>query len=237
MLGWLADRPGRRLAIWLGRRCGSGDRRRCYLFATACFVRTAGAPISPKNWHLVTNVLADRTRSTTEYRSVTPWNEGILAGAAVSVEEWAGRWAEAAARCVAWQQTYSGGRLDWPEFQRARIVERRVQAGLLRCIFSNPFRPQPAIDREWLELSGQEAVGLARVIRDAGAFHRLPELADALEDAGFTDAHLIHHFREAEVHARGCRALEIVAGAGQAREIDRNEQLGVTTSRPLGRAR
>jgi hypothetical protein len=44
------------------------------------------------------------------------------------------------------------------------------------------------------------------------AFHRLSELAQALEAAGCSDAQLLGHLRSAGPHVRGCFAVDAVLG-------------------------
>jgi hypothetical protein len=68
-------------------------------------------------------------------------------------------------------------------------------ACLLRCIFGNPFRPAPAVDPSWLTWRGGTVPRLALAAyeeRELPSGHldpaRLAVLADALEDAGCTDA-------------------------------------------------
>jgi hypothetical protein len=63
---------------------------------------------------------------------------------------------------------------------------------------------QPA----WLTAT---VVGVALSIR-AGAFDRLPILADALEDAGCTNADILNHCRQPGEHVRGCWAVDLVLG-------------------------
>ena len=49
-------------------------------------------------------------------------------------------------------------------------------------------------------------------IYDQRAVNRLPLLADALEDAGCTDADLLGHLRSPGPHVRGCWAVDLVLG-------------------------
>jgi hypothetical protein len=192
MLDWLADQPKRRLAIWLGRSCGPDRLRVFYLFAAACYARTDADSPHPGN----------RADVTAEFNSRP---------AAVAVEEWACRWADAATRSIAWRQAYSAGRFDRAVFNRVRGVERGTQADLLRCMHGSPFR-EPAVDPDWLETAGRKAEKLARRIAATGAFERIPELADVLEDAGCPDGDLLNHCRQPGAHARGCWAIELLAG-------------------------
>jgi hypothetical protein len=82
---------------------------------------------------------------------------------------------------------------------------------LLRCIFGNPFRPTRP-DPAWLAWNGGTAVKLARAIYDERAFDRLPILADALEEAGCTDADILSHCRGEGPHVRGCWVVDLILG-------------------------
>jgi hypothetical protein len=83
-------------------------------------------------------------------------------------------------------------------------------AALLRDLFANPFRPPPPVEPAWLAWNGGTAAKLARSIYDDRAFDRLPLLADALEDAGCTDAAILGHLRGRGPHVRGCWAVDLV---------------------------
>jgi len=56
------------------------------------------------------------------------------------------------------------------------------------------------------------AVAIAKAIYDERAFDRLPILADALEDAGCTDADILNHCRLPGEHVRGCWVLDLLLG-------------------------
>jgi hypothetical protein len=90
-----------------------------------------------------------------------------------------------------------------------RDAERAAQLTLARCIFGNPFRPAPAVERSWLAWDGGRVARIASQIADTGRFEDMPILADALEDAGCTDAGLLAHCRTAG-HARGCWVLDLL---------------------------
>src|SRR6266566_5279138 len=83
------------------------------------------------------------------------------------------------------------------------------RVALLRCLFGNPFRAAPA-DPAWLAWDGGTVGRLARAIYDERAFDRLPILADALEDAGCTDAELLGHLRGKGPHVRACWAVDAI---------------------------
>jgi hypothetical protein len=97
-------------------------------------------------------------------------------------------------------------------------AERRAQVPLLRCLFGNPFRPA-ALNPAWLAWNGGAVGGLAQAAyeeRDPerGALDpaRLAILADALEEAGCTDADLLGHLRGPGLHFRGCWPVDLLTG-------------------------
>ena len=96
--------------------------------------------------------------------------------------------------------------------------ERIVQAGLLRDILGNPFRPATR-NPAWLTWSGGAVVNLARATYEHRALPegtldptRLAVLADALLDAGCGDAELLGHLRAPGPHVRGCHAVDALLG-------------------------
>jgi hypothetical protein len=86
---------------------------------------------------------------------------------------------------------------------------QRAQAALLRCIFGNPFRPV-VFDTDVRRWNGGVVVALAQQMYESRDFSLAPLLADALEDGGATDAHLLEHLRGQGPHARGCFATDLV---------------------------
>jgi hypothetical protein len=84
-----------------------------------------------------------------------------------------------------------------------------AQANLLRDIFGNPFRPV-VVDPRRAAWNNGLVLKLARTTYDDRAFDRLPVLADALEDAGCSDAQLLGHLRGSGPHVRGCWALDLI---------------------------
>jgi hypothetical protein len=59
----------------------------------------------------------------------------------------------------------------------------------------------------WLSANGGAAGHLLEVIRAEGGVSDLPVLADALEEAGCSDAYLLGHFRRGP-HVGPCRLLQ-----------------------------
>jgi hypothetical protein len=86
--------------------------------------------------------------------------------------------------------------------------ELNKQAGWLRDIFGNPFRPV-AFDPAWRT---EAVVGLARGMYEARDFAPMPVLADALEDAGCADPDVLAHGRGPGSHVRGCWVVNLVLG-------------------------
>jgi hypothetical protein len=76
----------------------------------------------------------------------------------------------------------------------------------MRDILGNPFRPV-TIDAAW---TSGTVVKLAQAIYDERAFDRMPILADALEDAGYTNQDILEHCRGGGEHVRGCWVLDLL---------------------------
>ncbi len=108
----------------------------------------------------------------------------------------------------------------WPIPVPAAVeAERAAQAALLRCIFGNPFRPLPTINPTLLTWNSNLVRTLAQAAYDdrllpSGQLDpaRLAVLADALTDAGCTDAELLEHLRGEGPHLRGCYAVDLLLG-------------------------
>src|SRR5947209_6645422 len=98
-----------------------------------------------------------------------------------------------------------------PQAAAARQAEERIQAGLLRDIFGNPFRqptaPEPAI----LAWNDKTVTRIAQAIYQDRAFDRLPVLADALLEAGCDDEELLAHCRGDAPHATGCWVVDLLS--------------------------
>jgi carbon storage regulator CsrA len=69
-----------------------------------------------------------------------------------------------------------------------------------------PVQPDPA----WLSWNDGTVVRLAQSIADKQAWHDLPVLADALEEAGCTDPRIVSHCRQPGEHARSCWVLDLL---------------------------
>ncbi len=90
-----------------------------------------------------------------------------------------------------------------------------TDALLLHDIFGNPFRPV-LLDPSW---QTPTILALATAAYDTRILptgeldlSRLAVLADALEDAGCTDAAILEHLRGPGPHVRGCWAVDLLLG-------------------------
>jgi hypothetical protein len=92
---------------------------------------------------------------------------------------------------------------------RSRI--ETAQCGLVRDIFGNPFCFVP-VNPVWLTWNSGLVIKLAKRNYDERAFGDLPILADAIEDAGCTDAAILDHLRGPGPHVRGCWVLDLILG-------------------------
>jgi hypothetical protein len=99
---------------------------------------------------------------------------------------------------------------------RARELKASVRAGLLRCIFGNPFRPV-VLKPAWLTA---DVVNLARAayserLMPQGELDgtRLGVLADALEEAACCERAVLDHLRGRGPHVRGCFAVDLCVAA------------------------
>jgi hypothetical protein len=72
-----------------------------------------------------------------------------------------------------------------------------------------------AVDPSWTTWNEGVVAVLAGEISGEGAFHLLPVLADALEDAGCTDPHLLGHLRSGMPHQAVCWVADTLLGRGE----------------------
>jgi hypothetical protein len=96
--------------------------------------------------------------------------------------------------------------------QQDLLREQANQPGSLRCLFGNPFRPRPVIDRAWLSWNDGTVRRIAEAVYSPHRFSDLPILADALEEAGCDDQSLLEHRRGPGPHVRGCWAVDLLLG-------------------------
>jgi len=111
-------------------------------------------------------------------------------------------WAQFLATCP--NSTLSA---DYVTREQGWALEKLPQAAFLRDVFGSlPFRPVI------LEPAYSAVEKLAETIYQDRAFDLLPILADALEDAGCTNADILNHCRQPGEHVRGCCVIDLLTG-------------------------
>jgi hypothetical protein len=90
----------------------------------------------------------------------------------------------------------------------AFVVPASEMARAVRDVFGNPFR----LGRLDAPCVSNTVTSLTHAIYTDRAFDRLPILADALEEAGCTDAEILSHCRGPGPHVRGCWVVDLVLG-------------------------
>ena len=81
-------------------------------------------------------------------------------------------------------------------------------AAIMRDIAGNLFRPA-SLNPSWRTDS---VLALACQMYESRDFDVMPILADALQDAGCNDAHVLDHCRRPGPHVRGCWVVDLVLG-------------------------
>jgi hypothetical protein len=158
-------------------------------------------------WHLLTDHRSQRAIEVAERfadRQATKAELGQAAVAARQVEAWPDRvrvnevGARVAISAVVENDPIGNGVWDtaWDlggdnSDMDALMAAASKEPSILRDIFDNAFRPVN-VDAGWLTPS---VVELARTIYDDRTFDRMPQLADALEQAGCTNADILAHCR------------------------------------------
>jgi hypothetical protein len=126
------------------------------------------------------------TRLTTAVADPGAWNAAATASrTALDAAAWIGDWAIAA--------------------------EEKAQCDLLRELF-DPFRRPPRVRAAPPWAVDRAVLGVAASVYEERCFAELPVLADALEDAGCTDAAILDHCRGPGPHVRGCWCLDLILG-------------------------
>jgi hypothetical protein len=214
---WGCDDP----AAMLQSLTNQASDRKLRLFAAACCRHI---------WHLLPDQTNRQLVALSERVADGLKTVSSLEGPRMAATETAGRLLRAAAwsavltandnaRVAAFQTASAAAWAAVPEKDKAAgrtaysvpLTEQfREQAELLRDLFGDPFRPSPAIDPAWLVWNDATVIKLAQSIYDDRRFEDLPILADALEEAGCTDAGLLAHCRGPGPHVRGCWAVDLI---------------------------
>src|SRR5437762_722095 len=108
-------------------------------------------------------------------------------------------------------------------FCKGRMSPRKARLYAVACCRCNAVlladeRVRAALDAAERHADGRAQRGdgiiprLAQAVYEERAFERLPVLADALEEAGCTDAAILDHCRSPGPHARGCWVVDLLLG-------------------------
>jgi hypothetical protein len=215
---WLAAREPQ--AMLKSLRGGEASERKLRLFACACARRLWGLVSDPASRQAVelAERVADGGADPQQLHQAC-----ILAASACEAAHDAGH----PRGSSVWLAAYTAVHAAWPfgggylgenaaHFARAALpTEGPAHTDLLRDIVGNPFRPSP-VHAAWLTPTVTSLAGAAYEQRSLPSGElspaRLTTLADALEDAGCTDADLLGHLRSPGPHVRGCWALDLLLG-------------------------
>jgi hypothetical protein len=106
-------------------------------------------------------------------------------------------------------------KLPWAENRTAaglaELEKRRPALKYLQGLCPRPKYPV-SIDPAWLRWHNRTIPKLAKKIHDSRDFAAMPILADALEEAGCTNADILDHCRGPGPHVRGCFVVDLILG-------------------------
>jgi hypothetical protein len=205
---WLTCRDPERL--W--RFCrDTVSPRKARLFAVACCRHVAARLADERLWTAlaVAECHADQGTKRGELRAAEKQVEAVLAGVTNVFDR----------MCVSAFQNVVARYLAVPDVLRNTTVLNGVvvdlffveKGRLLRDVVGNPFDPV-VLEPGWLAWGEGMISRLAQGIYEENAFERLPILADALEEAGCTEAAILEHCRDPGQHVRGCWVVDQLLG-------------------------
>jgi hypothetical protein len=201
---WLGASNPQLILNWL-RAGGGASERRLRLFAAACCRR-----FGLLDW--LPHAVADMDR--VEWHAEGGPPDPNLVGNDHAYAEF---------RADAWKAATGSirlaGRARPGRFEEGVQPAAAVLCELVREVFGNPCRPKPAITPQvlrWNDCTVERLAQAAYEDRLLPAGHldrvRLAILADALEEAGCTDADILGHLRGPGPHVRGCHAVNLLLG-------------------------
>jgi hypothetical protein len=223
---WLNCNDARPMLEFLGER---GSARKFRLFACACVRRVwrflrddrTKALVSVAEQHADGEVPWEACEAAVEINDSRPWLEQTEAvnAARASAYYSASHAALKAASDAAWATIDETALIDPSIYSVDSVVpEYLAQADLLRDILGEPFRTVSVPDN-WLAWNDRLIPRLAQTIYDNRSLPdgtldvaRLNVLADALEDAGCTNADILDHCRGPGPHVRGCWVVDLLIG-------------------------
>jgi hypothetical protein len=208
---------------------GKASERKLRLFAIAC-CRSSRPLLLNKDLRRALDVstrYADGQATAEELAAAFRSSNGLAVGQCYqrSTERDYRRWAEATAVANATAVTSENYSMEghakdavWMIVRAAHRNPERYLCRLLRDVFGNlfhPISPAPAV----LAWNDDTVVRLAQAAYEE---RKLPEgtldngrlavLADALEEAGCTDADVLAHLRGPGIHVRGCWVVDLLLG-------------------------
>jgi uncharacterized protein (TIGR02996 family) len=195
---WRAGKDPKKMLAWAA---GRFSRRRLRLFACAC---------ASLEWEALPPV-GRRAVEAAEAFADDPSTFAAMRSAGVA--------AQRVAQAVVCARTRAA---DAAQSALTYVYRPKGLIAVLHCQFGIPHRALTA-DVAWKSANDGAAVRLAREIYLNRTFDQLPILADALEDAGCSDADVLAHCRDVKEHSRGCWVLEMLLEleAGPGNPIDR----------------
>jgi hypothetical protein len=212
------------------RRIGNQDHRKLRLFAAACCRRVWHLLVEPDSQDAVLvaeQIAAERAeRESKKAKASLKAAEEKAAAAALRLRRTKGTPAgtAAAAEAAKWavhsdpgwgasRAASSAAAASAESTGREAGIEGRVQMALLVDLHGNPLWPV-ALDPRWRT---EEVVRVAQATADnrivpGGELEsdRLRVFADALEEAGCTEASILDHLRGPGPHVRGCWPLDLL---------------------------
>jgi hypothetical protein len=202
-------------------KAGQANERKLRLFVVACCRRLWSHLLAPRVREAVETVervadgLVEKVELSSTARIISRGDHEV-ARVAVNADP-----LHAARRTVERAAFHAGVYSSWEgeSHEEGTSREATAQSRLLRDLFGNPFQPLPPMKEAWLTWNG----GAVRRLAEAAYEHRmlpsgdlepdrLAVLADALEEAGVTDADLLGHLRGPGPHYRGCFAVDWLLG-------------------------
>jgi hypothetical protein len=215
---WLDSGASQVLLSWVRGHVAASERQ-LRLFAVACYRHRR------VQWEDEGAGRAERAERLAEGKGpVTPGELGP--GPLGATDAWqavvdSAREAAAVASAPAvWGESWAAGappvRRPWEERWAAFVEAEALLCRLVRDVFGNPFRPKPLVEPAWrgglIATLAQAAYEDRKLPEGILRSDRLAVLADAVEEAGCTDAQLLGHLRGPGPHVRGCHALDALLG-------------------------
>ncbi len=96
----------------------------------------------------------------------------------------------------------------------AQLVPPAKQVEVLRCICGTLIYHPAPLDPVLLTWHSSLLVSMAQRMYDTRDRGDMPILADALEEAGCTNADILNHCRQSGEHGRGCWVVDLILGKG-----------------------